>query len=77
MKLKFRAERKDFIAFIWASLLLLVVVAMCVRNFYHAATDGIGGSTSEFAWTFNFVPALFPPYEGYTLLFWILAMIIL
>lgn len=77
MKLKFRAERKDVVAFIWASLLLLVVVAMCVKNFYHAATDGIGGSTSGFAWTFNFIPAFFPPYVGYTILFWLLAMIIL
>lgn len=77
MKLKFRADRKDAIAFLWASLLLLIVVAMCVRNFYHAAETGIGGSTTEFHWSFNFLSGFLPPYLGYTILFWILAMILL
>ncbi len=77
MKLKFRADRKDAIAFLWASLLLLIVVAMCVRNFYHAATTGIAGSTTEFRWSFNFLLGFLPPYLGYTILFWILAMILL
>ena len=77
MKLKFRADRKDAIAFLWASLLLLIVVSMCVRNFYHAATTGIGGSTTEFRWSFNFLLGLLPPYLGYTILFWILAMVLL
>ena len=77
MKLKFRAERKDAVAFLWASLLLLIVVAMCVRNFYHAAIDGIGGSTTEFHWSFNFLLGFLPPYLGYTIIFWILAMILL
>lgn len=77
MKLKFRADRKDVIAFLWASLLLLIVVAMCVRNFYHAATTGIAGSTTEFRWSFNFLLGFIPPYLGYTILFWILAMVLL
>lgn len=77
MKLKFRAEKKDVVAFLWACLLLLVVVAMCVKNFYHAANIGINGDTTGFSWTFNFIPALFPPYVGYTLLFWILSIIVL
>ena len=77
MKLKFRAEKKDVVAFLWACLLLLVVVAMCVKNFYNAANTGINGDTTGFSWTFNFIPALFPPYVGYTILFWILAIIVL
>lgn len=77
MKLKFRADRKDVIAFLWASLLLLIVVAMCVRNFYHAATTGIAGSTTEFRWSFNFLLGFIPPYLGYTIIFWILAMVLL
>ena len=35
MKLKFRAEHKDFVAYAWACLLLLIVVDLCVRNLYH------------------------------------------
>ncbi len=77
MKLKFRAEHKDIVAFLWACLLLLVVVALCVRNFYHVADDGLNISNSKIGWSFNFVPAFFPPYLGYTILFWLLAIVIL
>lgn len=77
MKLKFRAEHKDIVAFIWACLLLLVVVALCVSNFYHVAGDGLNVSNSKIEWSFNFIPAFFPPRLGYTLVFWILAIVIL
>lgn len=76
MKLKFRAEHKDIVAFLWACLLLLIVVALCVRNLYHVTTD-TGTMVETLGWTFNFIPAFFPPYLGYTILFWILAVFIL
>ena len=74
MKLKFRAEKKDFVAFLWACLLLLVVIAICVNNFYHFTYDEVG---SDFKFTFNFVQAFFPPMLKYTLLFWIVSIIAL
>ena len=77
MKLKFRADRKDVVAFLWACLLLLVIVALCVRNLYHITDAGIDSSVDTIGWTFNFIPAFFPPYLGYTLIFWVLAMILL
>lgn len=77
MKLKFRAEHKDIVAFIWACLLLLIVVALCVVNFYHVAEDSTAASTTGFHWTFNFIPAFFSPYLGYTIIFWIISIIIL
>ena len=77
MKLKFRAEHKDIVAFLWACLLLLVVVALCVRNLYHVTDDGISTTTETLGWTFNFIPAFFPPYLGYTILFWIVAVVAL
>lgn len=77
MKLKFRAEHKDVVAYLWACLLLLFVVALCVRNFYHVAGDGLNIGNSKIGWTFNFIPAFFPPYLGYTILFWILAIVLL
>lgn len=76
MKLKFRADHKDVIAFLWACLLLLIVVAMCVVNFYHVAGDNLSMG-SEFRWTFNFIKGFFPPYLGYTLIFWILSIVLL
>lgn len=71
MKLKFRAEKKDVIAFVWACLLLLFVVAMCVVNLYDVSEKTTVG------WTFNIVPAFFPPYIGYTLVFWILSIVLI
>lgn len=76
MKLKFRADHKDVIAFLWACLLLLIVVAMCVVNFYHVAGDNLSIG-SEFKWTFNFIKGFFPPYLGYTLIFWVLSIVLL
>ena len=77
MKLKFRADRKDVIAFLWACLLLLVVVSMCVVNFYHTGSTGNMPEVDGFKWTFNFVKGFFPPYLGYTIIFWILSIILL
>ena len=77
MKLKFRAEKKDVVAFIWACLLLLIVVAMVVKNVYNASNTGINHDTTGFSWSWNFIPAFFPPYIGYTLLFWIVAIVVL
>ena len=77
MKLKFRAEHKDFVAYAWACLLLLVIVALCVRNLYHVTDAGTSTTTETLGWTFNFIPAFFPPYLGYTILFWILAVVLL
>ena len=77
MKLKFRADHKDVVAFIWACLLLLIVVSMCVVNFYHVSTGSAVSGSDELRWTFNFVKGLFPPYLGYTLIFWILSIVLL
>ena len=78
MKLKFRAEKKDVVAYIWGCLLLLIVVAMVVRNLYHVTGSSISEKEVEtLGWTFNFVPAFFPPYVGYTFLFWIIAVLVL
>ena len=77
MKLKFRAEKKDVVAFLWACLLLLIVVAMCVKNLYHSSINGINNDTTGFSWSWNFIPAFFPPYLGYTLIIWIAAIVLL
>lgn len=78
MKLKFRAEKKDVVAYIWGCLLLLIVVAMVVRNLYHVTGSSISEKEVEtLGWTFNFVPAFFPPYVGYTFLFWVISVLVL
>lgn len=78
MKLKFRAEKKDVVAFLWACLLLLIVVAMCVVNFYHSGADDerlfIDG---QLTWTFAFYKGFFPPYLFYTIIFWLVAIVAL
>ena len=78
MKLKFRADKKDFVLFLWACLLLLVVVAMCVVNVYHITSgDPMQATAEQFSWTFAFWKGLFPPYIGYTILFWIIGIVVL
>ena len=77
MKLKFRADHKDIVAFLWACLLLLIVVSLCVVNLYHTAEIGDIPNTQGFKWTFNFIKGFFPPYLGYTLVFWILSIVLL
>ena len=73
MKLKFRAEHKDFVAYAWACLLLLVVVALCVVNIYHVTTSNLELEDNHIGFTFNFIPAFFPPRLGYTILFLIVS----
>ena len=76
MKLKFRAEKKDVVAFLWACLLLLIVVALCIVNIYHISDTSVNADTG-FMFTFNFIKGFFPPYLKYTLIVWIFAIIIL
>ena len=77
MKLKFRADHKDIVAFLWACLLLLIVVSLCVVNLYHTGEIGDIPNTQGFKWTFNFIKGFFPPYLGYTLVFWVLSVVLL
>lgn len=77
MKLKFRAEHKDIVAYIWGCLLLLLVVAMLVVNLYHVADSTVKITNGHINWSFNIIPAFFPPYLLYTILFWILAVVVL
>lgn len=77
MKLKFRADHKDIVAFLWACLLLLIVVSLCVVNLYHTGEIGDIPNAQGFKWTFNFIKGFFPPYLGYTLVFWILSIVLL
>lgn len=77
MKLKFRAEHKDIVAYIWGCLLLLFVVAMLVVNLYHVADSDLEIVNNHINWSFNVIPAFFPPYLLYTILFWILAVVVL
>ncbi len=76
MKLKFRAEKKDVVAFLWACLLLLIVVALCIVNIYHISDTNVNADTG-LMFTFNFIKGFFPPYLKYTLIVWIFAIIIL
>ena len=77
MKFKFRAEKKDVVAFLWACLLLLVIVSLCVVNIYHITDTNVNAQTNPIPFTFNFIKGFFPPYLGYTIIFWILAIVIL
>lgn len=77
MKLKFRADHKDIVAYIWGCLLLLFVVAMLVVNLYHVADSELEMVNNHINWSFNIIPAFFPPYLLYTIAFWILAVVVL
>lgn len=77
LKLKFRAEKKDVVAYAWGCLLLFIVVALCIANFYHIADRTVELHNNHISWTWNFIPALFPPRLFYTIAFWILAVVIL
>ena len=77
MKLKFRADHKDIVAYLWGCLLLLLVVAMCVVNLYHVADSTVKITNGHINWSFNIIPAFFPPYVLYTISFWILAVVVL
>lgn len=77
MKLKFRAEKKDVIAFLWGCLLLLIVVALIVVNAYHVTTGDLYVEDTTRTFTINFIKGFFPPYLPYTIIFWIVAIIVL
>lgn len=75
MKLKFRAEKKDVIAFIWACLLLLVIVSIVVYNVKDITNETVAAAKTGIS--FNPIAGLIPPYLPYTIVFWLVAIIIL
>ena len=70
MKLKFRAEKKDVIAFAIITLFMLYLVAVCVLNISSILHEGS-------VWGLNPIPAFFPSYILTTLTFWIIGIGIL
>ena len=77
MKLKFRAEKKDVVAFIWGCLLLLLIISVCVYNLKDISYEDVAVSRAKTGISFNPILGLLPPYIGYTLVFWIVGIIIL
>ena len=64
MKLKFRADKKDVIAFAVICGFMLYLVAVLLLNFESLLNDGV-------PWGLNPIPAFFPNYILGTLTFWI------
>ena len=75
MKLKFRAEKKDVVAFAWGCLLLLLIVSICVYNLKDTAIES--EVVQRTGISLNPIPGLLPPYLGYTILYWLITIIIL
>ena len=48
MKLKFRAEKKDVIAFILMSFFVLIIIALCVSNVLSILHDGVPSGLNIF-----------------------------
>ena len=67
MKLYFRAEKKDIIAFVVISLFLLYLVAILLLNFQSILNDGV-------PWGINPIPAFFPSRILPTLMFWFVSV---
>ncbi len=67
MKLKFRAEKKDVIAFACVALFMLYLVAVCTLNIKSILQEGT-------AWGLNPFPAFFPRNIVTTLVFWIISV---
>lgn len=63
MKLKFRAEKKDVIAFACVALFMLYLVAVCTLNITSILQEGT-------PWGLNPIPAFFPKHIISTLTFW-------
>lgn len=63
MKLYFRAEKKDIVAFAVIALFLLYLVAVIMLNIQTIITDGV-------PWGLNPIPAFFPSRILSTLMFW-------
>lgn len=64
MKLKFRAEKKDVIAFAVISVFMLYLVCLCVLNFSFIINEGT-------PWGLNPFLAFTPKYIGVTIMLWI------
>lgn len=75
MKLKFRAEKKDVVAFIWACVLLLLIVSICVYNLKDVSNEAEVARRTGIS--LNPISGLIPPYLGYTIVFWLVSIIIL
>ena len=67
MKLYFRAEKKDVIAFIAICLFMLYLVAVLLLNFKSILNDGV-------PWGLNPFPAFFPDTIVPTLVFWFISI---
>ena len=67
MKLKFRAEKKDVIAFAVVALFMLYLVAVCTLNITSILQEGT-------PWGLNPIPAFFPKYIVSTLVFWFISV---
>ena len=67
MKLKFRAEKKDVIAFAVVCLFILYLIAIVLLNFQSILSDGV-------PWGLNPFPAFLPDKIIPTLVFWIIAI---
>ena len=67
MKLKFRAEKKDIIAFAIISVFILYLICVCILNFSFFINEGT-------PWGLNPFPAFTPRYIGTTLLLWIVSI---
>ena len=48
MKLKFRAEKKDVIAFILMSVFVLIIIMLCVSNVLSILHDGVPAGINIF-----------------------------
>lgn len=64
MKLKFRVEKKDVIAFAVISVFMLYLVCLCVLNFSFIINEGT-------PWGLNPFLAFTPKYIGVTIMLWI------
>ena len=67
MKLKFRAEKKDVIAFAIVAGFMLYLVAVCILNVKSIIQDGV-------PWGLNPIPAFFPSNIVATIVFWIFSI---
>lgn len=67
MKLRFRAEKKDVIAFACVTLFMLYLVAVCIMNVKSIINDGA-------PWGLNPFPAFGPEYIVTTLSFWFISV---
>lgn len=67
MKLYFRAEKKDVIAFAVICLFMLYLIAVLLLNFKSLLADGV-------PWGLNPIPAFFPSNIVATLVFWFITI---